>query len=49
MFEGNQDEGEMEIGQVSGIIDSIKPAGIILSEMIQEYETTRKKINETKF
>jgi enoyl-[acyl-carrier protein] reductase II len=37
MFEGNIDEGELEIGQVSGIIDSIKPAAEILQEIWNEF------------
>jgi enoyl-[acyl-carrier protein] reductase II len=38
MFEGNLDEGELEIGQVSAIIKSIKPAAEIVHEMYKEYE-----------
>jgi enoyl-[acyl-carrier protein] reductase II len=37
MFEGNLDEGELEIGQVSGLIHEIKPAGKIVEEMVEEY------------
>ncbi|MDQ3099753.1 MAG: nitronate monooxygenase [Bacteroidota bacterium] len=37
MFEGDLEEGELEIGQVSGRIDSIKPAGDIVKEIIREY------------
>ena len=38
MFEGNLDEGELEIGQVSAIIKNIKPAAEIVHEMYKEYE-----------
>lgn len=38
MFEGNLDEGELEIGQVSAMINDIKPAGQILEELWNEYE-----------
>jgi len=38
MFEGNPDEGELEIGQVSALIDGIKPAGEIIQEMMKEFE-----------
>ena len=38
MFEGNLDEGELEIGQVSAIIKNIKPAAEIVQEMYKEYE-----------
>lgn len=37
MFEGDLDEGELEIGQVSGRINGIGPAAEILREMISEY------------
>jgi enoyl-[acyl-carrier protein] reductase II len=36
MFEGNIDEGELEIGQVSCLIDSLKPAAEIVLEMWTE-------------
>ncbi len=37
MFEGDLDEGELEIGQVSGMIRNIQPAGEILNEIITEF------------
>jgi enoyl-[acyl-carrier protein] reductase II len=37
MFEGNLEEGELEIGQVSALIDEIKPAKKILEDIIAEY------------
>ena len=37
MFEGNLEEGELEIGQVSAIIKDIKPAAEIVHEMYKEY------------
>jgi len=37
MFEGNLEEGELEIGQVSGLINDIKPAGEIVADLWQEY------------
>ncbi|PIB27065.1 2-nitropropane dioxygenase [Maribacter sp. 4U21] len=38
MFEGDLDEGELEIGQVSALIHDIKPAGEIIREMMEEYK-----------
>lgn len=38
MFEGNLDEGELEIGQVSAIINNILPAAEILNEIYTSYE-----------
>lgn len=37
MFEGNLEEGELEIGQVSALIDEIIPASQIIKELILEY------------
>ena len=39
MFEGDLEEGELEIGQISGLIDSIKPAAEIIEEIILEYRS----------
>ncbi len=43
MFEGNLEEGELEIGQVSAIIKNIKPAAEIVQEMYKEYEAALKQ------
>lgn len=37
MFEGDLDEGELEIGQVSALLDDIKPAADIVAEIWREY------------
>ncbi|HMZ45465.1 MAG TPA: nitronate monooxygenase [Chitinophagaceae bacterium] len=42
MFEGDLQEGELEIGQVSSIIHEIKPAAEIVQEIWNEFETTLK-------
>ena len=39
MFEGDLDEGELEIGQVSGMINEIKPAKEIVEEIFSEFRT----------
>jgi enoyl-[acyl-carrier protein] reductase II len=44
MFEGDMDEGELEIGQISALIKDIKPAGEILREIINEFEETKQKL-----
>lgn len=36
MFEGDLDEGELEIGQIAGLIHQIKPAGEVLIEIVTE-------------
>ena len=37
MFEGDLDEGELEIGQIAGLIDKIMPASKIVEEIITDY------------
>ncbi len=41
MFEGDMNEGELEIGQVSAIIHDIKPAKEIVEEIVVEFENLR--------
>jgi enoyl-[acyl-carrier protein] reductase II len=42
MFEGDLEEGELEIGQISGFIKDIKPAANILAEIWSEFALTAK-------
>ncbi|MCB0428671.1 MAG: nitronate monooxygenase [Flavobacteriales bacterium] len=44
MFEGELDEGELEIGQVSALIHDIRPAADILHGLIREFDEARKEI-----
>ena len=44
MFEGDLEEGELEIGQVSSLIDVVKPASQILNEMVAEFEFAKKEM-----
>ena len=41
MFEGNLQDGELEIGQVSSIIHQLKPAKEIVEEIWNEYNTLK--------
>jgi enoyl-[acyl-carrier protein] reductase II len=43
MFEGDVDHGELEIGQISGLIKNIKPAAQILTEIIKDFEMAKKE------
>jgi len=45
MFEGDLDNGELEIGQISGLIHDIKPASEIINEILNEYELAKKDFN----
>ena len=49
MFEGDLIEGELEIGQVAGIIHVIKPAGEIVEEMITDFELAKKEVLNINF
>lgn len=44
MFEGDMQAGELEIGQISGSIHTIKPAATIIEEMIRDFETGKKRL-----
>lgn len=37
MFEGDLENGELEIGQIAALIKSIKPAAAIVEEIVEEY------------
>lgn len=45
MFEGDLDEGELEIGQVAAMINDIKPAAQILHEMWDEFCATQQRVS----
>jgi enoyl-[acyl-carrier protein] reductase II len=44
MFEGDMEEGELEIGQVSGLIHRIVPAADIVAELLEEYHRAKAEI-----
>ena len=44
MFEGNTTEGELEIGQVSGMIENIKPAAEIIHSLVEEFSITSQRM-----
>lgn len=50
MFEGDLLEGELEIGQISGMIDEVKPASKIIAEIMEEFNIARlEQSNKFKF
>jgi enoyl-[acyl-carrier protein] reductase II len=49
MHEGDMNEGELEIGQVSSLIDKIIPAADVVSEIIAEFEAAKNEISNIKF
>ena len=46
MFEGDLEDGELEIGQISGLINDIQPVAKIVDEMISEFQAAKKALNE---
>lgn len=46
MFEGDLIEGELEIGQISGLINKIKPAAEIVKEIIDEFESVKSQLHQ---
>ena len=46
MFEGDLEEGELEIGQIAGLIHDIKPAAQIVDEMVTEFEAARSTVKD---
>ena len=50
IFEGDLDEGELEIGQVSAQFNDIKPVKEIMEQLITEYQMAKKQVaSELKF
>jgi len=43
MFEGDLIEGELEIGQISGLIHDIKPVKEIIDTMVSEFESAKQE------
>jgi enoyl-[acyl-carrier protein] reductase II len=44
MFEGDLEEGELEIGQISSQINEIKPAAEIIKEILEEFNAAKEEI-----
>ncbi len=43
MYEGDMNEGELEIGQVASFVKEIKPAAEIVKEIWEEFQTAKKE------
>ena len=46
MFLGDLEDGELEVGQISATMDTIKPAGEIVQEIIEEFQLIKNKISK---
>ncbi len=49
MFEGDLVEGELEIGQIAGLIHDILPVETIISNVITEFNLAKGSVNEIQF
>ncbi|MBZ9779575.1 nitronate monooxygenase [Psychroflexus sp. CAK8W] len=49
MFEGDLEEGELEIGQISGLINEILPAKKIMENLIAEFEAAKIEASAIEF
>ena len=45
MFEGDLENGELEIGQIAGLIHEILPAKTVLQEIIKEFEEVKSNLS----
>ena len=48
MYVGDLKDGELEIGQVSGMLDEILPAGEIVSQIIKEFQIAQRQLTDFK-
>lgn len=44
MFEGDLDEGELEIGQVAALIDELRPVAAIFASLLADYRSARETL-----
>jgi enoyl-[acyl-carrier protein] reductase II len=44
MFEGDLEEGELEIGQVAALIHDIRPATSIMADMVREFKEAKEEV-----
>lgn len=49
IFEGDLEEGELEIGQVSSMINAVDPVAVIMERLVREWEETRNKMEKFNF
>ena len=49
MFEGDLDNGELEIGQVSSLIQAVKPAAEVMTELVEGYSALTRGMEDPRF
>ena len=48
MFDGDTEEGELETGQISAVINKIKPVSEIMDELVKEFNNVSKRMSGIK-
>ena len=46
IFEGNWEEGELEMGQSSGLVKDVIPASEVVKRMMSEFDSVRQRLNK---
>ena len=46
MFEGNLEEGELEIGQIAALLDDIRPAAEIVAAIMEEFKAAKMEVGQ---
>lgn len=49
MFEGDLVEGELEIGQISGLIDAVLPVAEIMKQLLEEFHQAQQALSQKQF
>jgi enoyl-[acyl-carrier protein] reductase II len=44
MFEGDLEDGELEIGQIAGLIHDVKPVAQIVEDLVSEFELAKQNV-----
>jgi enoyl-[acyl-carrier protein] reductase II len=49
MFEGDLVDGELEIGQIAGIIHNVAPVSVIMNDILEQFEEAKKEMSTINF
>ncbi|TWH99371.1 enoyl-[acyl-carrier protein] reductase II [Flavobacterium tiangeerense] len=49
MFEGDLVDGELEIGQIAGIIHNVAPVSVIMNDILEQFEEAKKEMSKINF
>ena len=44
IFEGDTEQGELEIGQIASSVDAIRPAGDIVGQLVEDFRKAQKDV-----